>query len=84
MIYKYNDQYYFTDYDLDNAIINEYDEHENNADPSDYIDFDTIMMYDVEYADKNDFSVFKAWCKQEGLVAGRCDSLEQYMKEVKE
>jgi len=84
LIYEYNDKLYLNASDLDNAIEEAHeDEAINNCDPHDYIDYDSIMAYDVTELDCDDFEVFKRWCVQENKQPSHYASVEEYFKELK-
>lgn len=83
-VYEYQGTICIGDNELDNAIEKYYeDEAVNNTDPHDYIDYDSIMAYDVVELEVNSFDTFKSWCKQEGLNPSHADSLIKYVGEVR-
>ena len=84
VVYEYdkNGKLYLNDGALNDAIIELDDEPVNNCDPSDYIDFESIIKYDVTEHDANSFDTFKMWCEQENIKPSHASSVERYWKEV--
>lgn len=82
-VYEYQGYICIGDNALDEAIEKYHeDEAVNNTDPHDYIDYDSIMAYDVYKLDEMSWDTFKLWCKQEKLNPSHAESVRKYFSEV--
>ena len=80
-MYRYNDRLYL-EKDIDQAIVDVIGSDYNNIDPTDTGVFMQTFYYDCEPLDKNDWAVFKEYCKQEGLNPSHDKVVEEYMRKV--
>ena len=78
-MFRYNDRLYL-EKDIDQAICDEIGSNYNNVDPADTAEFMEVFTFDCEPLDKNDWAVFKEYCKQEGLNPSHAEVVRKYME----
>lgn len=81
-LFQKNMRVYFNESDVDEAIEEHYDDHQNNCDPADYIDYADEWSMSVDTLDADKFETFKLWCNGEGLNPSHADSVHKYFKEL--